>query len=183
MKDSLKGVRPAHMTGPRLDRSQIVGTRRTDEGRKGVSTTMITLTVLMAGLVMVMVAYWGRGDKAGVAAPVEAPQRRYMSSRLENVVVADFQPSTGGKYSNRAAIRLVGKGGLEVVARPPMTCDENPIVARVGRVIRVRSDTWQVARGSAETVLSETDAEAALCGSFAGRDVARRPIAGKISDR
>jgi len=170
MRDKLEGVRPATMTGVRLDKTATppVQTPRPPW------TYMAGWAVAIAGVIIGISNWTGREDaettSGGVTTTVRQPREAYLSSTMEKVVVADLQAAD----DSRTDVVLLGKGGLRMVVRTPPDCPWEPIAARKGHVIRVRSDTWRTTGNGTTTELSEVDAEQALCGDFGGRDVASR---------
>lgn len=177
MKDSLEGDRP---TGVDLGKAYGTGTLAS-----GGSSSLRPLAIIVVLALLSAIAVWAftRDDRPAAKAPPAAarraaasstPERTYVGSRMEKVVIADFTPSDRmGDDDYAARVRLLGHDGLEMDRRLPLSCDDAPIEARLHRIILVRSDSWRLRGGGSETMLSEDDAEAALCGDFRGRDVPR----------
>ena len=168
MRDKLEGVRPATMTGVRLDKNVTPPV----QAPRPPWAYMAGWTVAIAG-VIIGISNWNGRDgtetsAGGVTTSTRQPREAYLSSTMEKVVVADLQAADDA----RTEVVLLGKGGLQMVVRTPPDCPWRPIAARKGHVIRVRSDTWRTTGNGSTTELSEVDAEQALCGDFRGRDVA-----------
>ena len=178
MRDKLEGSRPDAMPGVSL---------RKDKREAGHAPRRIhyVLGWILAALAVAIgirtcmhrddapAAVIGRQD--GAAAVADTPERTYLSSAFEPVVIAEFTPSDrSGDETYAAQVRLIGKDGMEMRRRLPLSCSDSPIEARVLRAVRIRVDTWRLRGGGEERLMSEDDAEAALCGDFTGRDVARR---------
>lgn len=184
MRDKLEGDRPADMDGVSLAKKDLSGHRTaspiTETKPKRIH---YVLGWLLAAVVLALLirnvedrmetAPTGRNvaeQRRGV------PEREYVSSTFEPVVIAEFTPSeSNGDEEYAAKVHLIGKDGMEMSRRLPIRCDNGPIEARVLRAIRIRTDTWRLRGGGEERLISEDDAEAALCGDFSGRDVARTP--------
>lgn len=176
MADKLEGRRPPEMAGVNLDKE--VG--REAQTGKGAWRHAPTWILSIAVVMLTTLGLATRHEDAAVTprrtAQVQAPspERSYVSSRMENVVIAEFTPAErGGDDQYAAYVHLMGKDGMEMTLRPPLSCQDDPIAARVGRAVRIRSDFWRLRGDGEERLLSPDDAQAALCGDFAGRDVPR----------
>lgn len=173
MKDKLEGSRP---TGVDLGKRTATGTLASD---RSSSARPLAIAAILA--VLVMIAAWAFTRDENAVEPVkpaavakETPERTYTGSVMEKVVIASYTPAVrdDDDYEESAHVTLIGRDGMEIRRRLPMSCADEPIIAREHRVILVRSDTWRLRGGGEETMLSDDDAEAALCGDFRGRDVA-----------
>lgn len=182
MKDSLEGSRPGSVD---LGKRTATGTLASD---RSSSARPLVIAAILAVLVMIAAWAFTRDENATVPPKPTVPQkptvpatearttpeRTYTGSVMEKVVIASYTPAVRdeGDYDESAHVTLIGRDGLEIRRRLPMSCEDAPIIAREHRVILVRSDTWRLRGGGEETMLSDDDAEAALCGDFRGRDVA-----------
>jgi hypothetical protein len=176
MKDSLEGSRPG---GVDLGKRTATGTLASD---RSSSARPLMIAAILAVLVMIAAWAFTRDENATVppkpTVPASkarnTPERTHTGSVMEKVVIASYTPAVRdeGDYDESAHVTLIGRDGLEIRRRLPMSCEDAPIIAREHRVILVRSDTWRLRGGGEETMLSDDDAEAALCGDFRGRDVA-----------
>lgn len=69
---------------------------------------------------------------------------------------------------------LLGTSGVGGTYDLPRSCPPDPILSRVGRIVRVRVDRWRTADGHTVSRLNPEEVVSALCGDFRGRDVSRR---------
>jgi hypothetical protein len=182
MRDKLEGTRPADMPGVDLRKDGPHLQADTPHAPRRIHYVLGWIVAAIG--VAVAVRNYMHHERAPVpvigretqkAAPTTGtPERTYLSSAMEPVVIAEFTPSDrSGDDVYAAKVRLIGKDGMQMRRGLPLSCADAPIQARLLRTIRVRSDTWRLRGGGEEKLLSEDDAEAALCGDFTGRDVAR----------
>lgn len=181
MRDKLEGTRPDDMSGVNLRKEHPT---RTDAGITVQEARPKRIHYVLGWIlaaVMMALLIWNLIDRKKTVsdhrAAVETrqtPEYTYVSSAFEPVVIADFKPSEqNGDEEYAARVRLLGKDGMEMERDLPLSCADAPIQARLLRAIRIRTDTWQLRGGGEERLISEDDAEAALCGDFTGRDVPR----------
>jgi hypothetical protein len=69
---------------------------------------------------------------------------------------------------------LLGTSGIGGTYDLPRSCPPDPILSRIGRIVRVRIDRWTTADGRTVSRLNPEEVVSALCGDFRGRDVPRR---------